>query len=163
MDPRYISAVSCQTLIHGGLSHRPLLFEELIRCKSYLGFIGYLTLSFLLVWEGTCIGFSCLILAMSSAKNHSVTSLSQACFSDPQNLLSKYHACSEFSLCCYWQSGSEIAGSGRKFLAGATKAALRPKKPSPRCSRLSLKGHGGGFASFFPTPSATKPPPSPSP
>ena len=43
MNPRYIFAVSHHKLIHGGLGHRTLLFEELVllglNCKSF-GFFG---------------------------------------------------------------------------------------------------------------------------
>jgi hypothetical protein len=45
-------------LIHGGFGHRPLLFEELIPCISYLKpWCSFLVLFLTLIWEGTCIGF----------------------------------------------------------------------------------------------------------
>jgi hypothetical protein len=74
MDPRYIFTVQCKTLIHGGPGHRPLLLEEWIHCKSYLGLIAYIFLSHLF-WYGKALAlvFLYLILAMSSAKNQSVT------------------------------------------------------------------------------------------
>ena len=40
MGSRYIFAVPCQTLKHGGLGHRPLLCEELVLFGFLLGFVG---------------------------------------------------------------------------------------------------------------------------
>ena len=51
------SRSNAMTLIHGGLGHRPLPFEELIPCKSYLSFIE-LSRHFLYFWNGKALALA---------------------------------------------------------------------------------------------------------
>jgi hypothetical protein len=97
------SRSNAKTLIHGGLGQRPLLFEELIHCKSYLGFIAYLFMSHLF-WYGMALAlvFLYLTLAMSSAKNHLGT-LSNPKPLSPSNILSWTQVLSQTKFDRGWQ------------------------------------------------------------
>ena len=72
MNPRYIFAVSHHTLIHGGLGHRPLLYEELVLIWDFIAYLLFLPFSnhiqccFFWVLSIGCVKkASCLHLHMS--------------------------------------------------------------------------------------------------
>ena len=76
MNPRYIFAVSCHNLLHGGLGHRPLPYEELVLLVSYC----LLFANLLFLWEThSILAFIEFASCKLSVKYHpSLWNLSQA-------------------------------------------------------------------------------------
>jgi hypothetical protein len=146
------------TLIHGGLGHRPLIFEKSIHCKSDLGFIElYLSVSLFLIWEGTWVGSfdHFLILATISAEKHSVfvilpmpTYLSHLPSLNPCMLKITSSNLRSFT----GNLGQILPASGRKILVYRLKRALGQKNPVPLLAQL-FSPYGSWALILFPHPS----------
>ena len=109
------------TLIHGGLGHRPLLFEELIPCKFYLSLLNFFVIVSILEIGRHLHGFfrSFLVFAMSSAENHSM----RVFYPKPTYLKPKHpllHVQKFISQVSYlWRSRPAIAGLCPEIAGGA--------------------------------------------